>query len=82
MHWKYEYFAFVDIQTCLVYYRTGLRGRQDFSFSSAMHVYHVCIIRSSFCLCKPATSCGFLRSLALGSYKAQELLYSRKLKAI
>ena len=74
--------ALEDIQTCFVFYRTDLCSRHDFSFSSPMRVYHVCIIRTSFCLCKPATSCGFLCSLALGSYKAQELLGSRKLKTI
>ena len=40
-----------------------------------MRVYHVCIIRTT-------TSCDFLRPLALGSYRAQELLCSRKLKTI
>ena len=30
VHWKYQCFTFVDIQTCFVYYLTDLRGRHDF----------------------------------------------------
>ena len=30
VHWKYQYFTFVNIQTCFVYYRTDLRSRHDF----------------------------------------------------
>ena len=30
VHWKYQYFTFVDIQTCFVYYRNDLRGGHDF----------------------------------------------------
>ena len=67
VQWKYQNFAFVSIQICFVYYRTDLCARHNFSLASEMHVYHVCSIRT-FCVCKPATSCGFLQSLALGSY--------------
>ena len=30
VHWKYRYFAFIDIQTCFVYHRTDLCSRLDF----------------------------------------------------
>ena len=43
VHWKYQYFTFVDIQTCFVYYHNDLRGRHDFH-SHQRYVCTMCVL--------------------------------------
>ena len=62
VHWKYQYFAFVNIQTCFVYYHTDLCGRHDFH-SHQRCVCTMCVLREllfAFASRQLAAACGRL----------------------